>query len=159
MGDVCVFCTVQGFCRFLGLFTIQVFMYVYGCLDWFSIRGSCLSLSLIGNHIQAAIFFGDFVGYCLCLCVVACVCTSIIIASRSVCCFISFVKCSSSLLKSMYSNHAALWSPPYNERDSLVGAIDLSNPLVQHAEKGIQKIYSFQQVKIRFYSNLKYPKM
>jgi hypothetical protein len=26
-------------------------LYVYGCLDWFSIRGSCLSLSLIGNNI------------------------------------------------------------------------------------------------------------
>ena len=24
---------------------------VYGCLEWFSIRGRCLSLSLIGNHI------------------------------------------------------------------------------------------------------------
>jgi hypothetical protein len=27
------------------------FMYVYGSLNWFPIRGSCLSLFLIGDHI------------------------------------------------------------------------------------------------------------
>jgi hypothetical protein len=36
---------VYGAVSFLGS------LYVYGCLDWFSIRGSCLSLSVIGNHI------------------------------------------------------------------------------------------------------------
>ena len=54
----------------------------------FSIRGSCLSLSLIANHIQAAIFLGYFVGYCLCL--VACVSTIIVWVV-----FVQFVQCSS----------------------------------------------------------------
>ena len=39
-----VFCTSR---VFVGLGD----MYVYGGLIWFPIRGSCLSLSLIGDHI------------------------------------------------------------------------------------------------------------
>ena len=46
--------------------------YVYGFLDWFSIRVSCfVVVSLIGDHIQVAIFLGYFVGYCLCI---SCLC-------------------------------------------------------------------------------------
>jgi hypothetical protein len=42
-------------------------LYVYGGLLWFPIRGSCLSLSLIGDHILVAIFPFVFVGSCLCV--------------------------------------------------------------------------------------------
>ena len=63
MGELFVY-LVQGVLQIYGVVFIQVFMLVYGCLDWFSIRDRCLSLSLIGSHIQAAIFFGYFVGDC-----------------------------------------------------------------------------------------------
>ena len=51
MGFVCgVFClgvfVRYWLCGFVGVSSI-----VYGCLEWFSIRGRCLSLSLIGTHI------------------------------------------------------------------------------------------------------------
>ena len=119
MGDVCVFVLSRCFCRSMGLFTIQVFIYVYGCLDWFSVRGSCLSLSLIGNHIQAAMFFGYFVGYCLCD--VACQhSVSIVVTVGLLFCLFSVLRVFLSFIKSMYSHHAAFWSPHYDDCDTQV---------------------------------------
>jgi hypothetical protein len=67
-------------------------LYVYGCQDWFSIRGSCLSSSLIGDHISGAIFIGYFVGYCLC----SCLCLDLVYtASHSFCYFVSLFSVSS----------------------------------------------------------------
>ena len=51
MGFVCgVFC-LGVFVRYWVCGLVGVSSIVYGCLEWFSIRGRCLSLSLIGNHI------------------------------------------------------------------------------------------------------------
>ena len=57
------FCMSRGVCK-------SRHMSVYSGLNWFPIRGSCLSLSLIGDHILVAIFPWVSVGSCLC--VVAC---------------------------------------------------------------------------------------
>ena len=46
-----VFLSYLGFLYVYGVVTSLGVLYVYGYLDWFSIRGSCLSLSLIGNRI------------------------------------------------------------------------------------------------------------
>ena len=80
---------------------------VYGCLEWFSIRVRCLSLSLIGSHIQAAIFFECFVGDCSCLCV----CFAPVQAVRFSCYVSCFCTVRFSSLLKMYENyHAAFWS-------------------------------------------------
>ena len=44
---------VRSGCDEAGLFSfcMSLGLNVYGCLDWFPIRGSCLSLSLIGDYI------------------------------------------------------------------------------------------------------------
>ena len=73
---------------------------------WFSIRGRCLSLSLIGNHIQAVIFFRSLVGVCSCLCV---------LHQLGLFRFFHifyFVQCSRFhlSLKMFINNHAAFWS-------------------------------------------------
>ena len=72
------FLYVQGFCR-------SRYLYVYGGLIWFPIRGSCLSLSLIGDYIQVAIFHFVFVGSCSMFS-----CLSALLISVTVC----FVECS-----------------------------------------------------------------
>ena len=70
MGDVFVFCLSRVFCMFMGLYPFQVqCMSVVAQIGSQLEAASCLSLSLIGNHIQAAIFCGYFVGDCfLCQC-------------------------------------------------------------------------------------------
>ena len=51
MGLICgVFC-LGVFVRYWDCGIVGLSSIVYGCLEWFSIRGRCLSLSLIGNHI------------------------------------------------------------------------------------------------------------
>ena len=49
--DDYMFLSCLGLLYVYGVVTSLGVLYVYGCLDWFSIRGSSLLLSLIGNHI------------------------------------------------------------------------------------------------------------
>ena len=53
----------------VGILCVVFYDFVFLCFGrvWFSIRDSCLSLSLIGNHTQVALFPPFCVGSCLCL--------------------------------------------------------------------------------------------
>ena len=78
-----------------------------GVLNWFPIRNSCLSLSLIGDPILVAIFpcwFCGLLSMCSCL-------SSLVLDSGTFVLFhgFSFIK------RRMYAYHAAPWSHPYDE--------------------------------------------
>ena len=95
-------------------------MYVYVGLIWFPIRDSCLSLSLIGDHILVAFFLICVVGSCLCI---------VALVHISSCTFRLVVLFSEfRFIKIMWnSTHAAPWSDPYDERDSCLLLKDIAN--------------------------------
>ena len=65
------------------MFCVSMLGLLFG-LIWFSIRGRCLSLSLIGNNIQVACFVLGFVGGCL---LSLCLCTRQDCFGFHICCF------------------------------------------------------------------------
>jgi hypothetical protein len=100
---------VYGAGTFLGI------LYVYGCLDWFSIRGSCLSLSLIGNHIWAAILCGYFVGDCFRVCFTTRYCFGLVFVRLLFCISLVFSVCLIKIVMNTYQ--AASWSDPSSSSD------------------------------------------
>ena len=89
------------------MFIFLCFVFLCFYRVWFSIRDSCLSLSLIGNHTFVAFSHLCFVGSCFLFCVSA--------PDRTVRCrFALCYFCSSVqiLVKIMNTYHAALWSAP-----------------------------------------------
>ena len=96
----------------MGLWLVGLSRKVYGCLEWFSIRGRCLSLSLIGNRSHILWVFRGWLFLSLCL----------FAQDKAVWVFmlrLLFCIVRVYLLLNMYrNNHAAFWSASPSPEES-----------------------------------------